>query len=758
MFGYLDRFLLPIGRVPDLATAYPGEYDDDLVALSLLIAILAAYAALDLSGRVAAASTRAGRLNWIGAGAASLGLGIWAMHFIGMLAFTLPCGLTYDPWLTLLSILPAVAGSAVALHLIGRSKVVARRKLVLGAILMGGGIGAMHYAGMAAVRLPAELTYDAAKVAVSVLVAVVMAFLALSLRCIPELRTLFGRYSTLASAAIMGTAIAGMHYTAMGAAIFIPTEQSPAALTAVDPGVLSMLLALFAVFVVASALAAGFAGRQFETMRQLTREIASHLQAEEAASRDHEGRMHAIVDAVMDGIVTIDAAGIVETFNPAAGRIFGYASAEVVGNNVSMLMPEPFHSGHDNYLRNYLTTGTAKIIGIGREVLGQRKDGSTFPMELTVSEMQVAGRRMFTGIIRDVTERKFAEEKVRSANERMAMIAVLEKRDREMTLQARMNDLLLACKSRDEAIQIFDINLKDLFSGLSGALALQTADGDGLKTVVRWGDTMVFRDNFGLDDCWAVRRGRLHDIAESSGGLVCEHIEAHTPSGYICLPLMVQNTLLGVLSVETMTADVESHMADHRLAVSVGETIKLSLSNLALRDALSEQATRDPLTKLFNRRFMNDSLAHLVARALRSGLPLSIAVLDLDFFKRVNDTFGHDAGDTVLREFGQFLQDNLRSSDIPCRTGGEEFVLIMPDTPLAGARKHCDILRERWKAVPIQHDGKALGTITTSIGLATLPEHGRQIESVLKAADVALYAAKQGGRDRVSAADAAASP
>ena len=140
------------------------------------------------------------------------------------------------------------------------------------------------------------------------------------------------------------------------------------------------------------------------------------------SSRDRESRVRAIVETVLDGIITIDGIGTVETFNPAAERIFGYGAREVIGNNIKMLMPEPYYGEHDGYLQNYLGTGNAKIIGIGREVVGQRKDGSTFPMELSVSEMDVSGKRMFTGIVRNITERKRAEAEIHDSESRVRAI------------------------------------------------------------------------------------------------------------------------------------------------------------------------------------------------------------------------------------------------------------------------------------------------------------------------------------------------
>jgi PAS domain S-box-containing protein len=143
-------------------------------------------------------------------------------------------------------------------------------------------------------------------------------------------------------------------------------------------------------------------------------DITARKQAEEAL-RESEARTRAIVNTAVDGIITIDAQGVIDSFNPAAERLFGYAAREAVGRNVKLLMPAPYREEHDDYIARYLRTGEAKVIGVGREVVGQRKDGTTFPMELAVSEMRLGGRRMFAGIVRDITERKRAEEQLQAA-------------------------------------------------------------------------------------------------------------------------------------------------------------------------------------------------------------------------------------------------------------------------------------------------------------------------------------------------------
>jgi len=185
------------------------------------------------------------------------------------------------------------------------------------------------------------------------------------------------------------------------------------------------------------------------------------------------------------------------------------------------------------------------------------------------------------------------------------------------------------------------------------------------------------------------------------------------------------------------------------LAVTVGEDIKLSLFNVRLREKLREQATRDPLTGLYNRRYLEESLERELHRTTREGVPLCVAMLDLDYLKQFNDTFGHEAGDRVLRELGRLLRDKLRKSDISCRFGGEEFVLVLPGSTLADARQRVEEMRLLVKGLQVRHDDQILGRLTVSAGVAGSPEHGSTAAELLHVADAALYSAKQAGRDRV---------
>jgi diguanylate cyclase (GGDEF)-like protein len=248
-----------------------------------------------------------------------------------------------------------------------------------------------------------------------------------------------------------------------------------------------------------------------------------------------------------------------------------------------------------------------------------------------------------------------------------------------------------------------------------------------------------------------MRRGQPYEVLDPKSGLQCHHFVRQIENGHLCVPLTVQGETLGLLVViGNIGEDTTHHVRRHQLAIMAGESIKLCLSNLRLREKLREQATHDPLTKLFNRRYLEDSLPRELYRAKRLNSPLCVAMLDLDHFKQFNDTFGHEAGDTLLRELGQLLCETMRKSDIPCRYGGEEFVLVMPDSSLEDTLQRLNQVCLQVKKMEIRHSDQLLGTMTVSAGVAGTPKHGSTCSELLRAADEALYAAKQAGRDCVA--------
>jgi diguanylate cyclase (GGDEF)-like protein len=220
------------------------------------------------------------------------------------------------------------------------------------------------------------------------------------------------------------------------------------------------------------------------------------------------------------------------------------------------------------------------------------------------------------------------------------------------------------------------------------------------------------------------------------------------------VPVLGADETIGLLHLRFDAAAAESDAVvpwDEReqIAGTAAEYLGLALVNLRLRMALQQQSIRDPLTGLFNRRFLEETLAREVRRAQRKDTTLSVLMVDIDNFKLFNDRHGHAAGDVILREFSAMLVDSVRATDIASRYGGEEFTIVLPESPLADARNKAEHLLERIKALRVSFNGSTLEAISASIGLAAFPDHGEHAQGLLRAADAALYAAKQAGRGRV---------
>jgi diguanylate cyclase (GGDEF)-like protein len=225
---------------------------------------------------------------------------------------------------------------------------------------------------------------------------------------------------------------------------------------------------------------------------------------------------------------------------------------------------------------------------------------------------------------------------------------------------------------------------------------------------------------------------------------------------YLCAPMAAQGEMLGVLHLHLGSSGAgeggESIEDKQRLALSVADQFGLALTNLKLREKLRGLSIRDPLTGLFNRRYLEESLERELRRAERRSLPVAVIMIDIDHFKSFNDTFGHEAGDLMLKEVATLLRANIRAEDIACRYGGEELVLILPEMTFELAQERAERLAAAVRHLRIPQPLQAFGTVTISAGVAVFPTHGSSGRAVINAADQALYRAKQFGRDRVEVA------
>ena len=463
---------------------------------------------------------------------------------------------------------------------------------------------------------------------------------------------------------------------------------------------------------------------------------------------ESEARYRRLFETAKDGILILDGdTGRITDVNPFLQDMLGYTKTELVGKALWEIGPVKDIAASQEAMRHLQNSDYIRYEDLPLETkAGERKQ-----VEFVSNVYLVNGWRVIQCNIRDITARKHAEVLAQTTkDELLALVNELQWRDREMHLLNHMNELLLSCKTLSEAYQVITLMAGDLFSGQNGGLAILHDMDKHLDLVARWGNEAIMESTFSLDDCWGLRRGQLHEVGDPQTGLLCRHFLHPPKAGYLCLPLTVQGETLGILFLMDNATQRGRHQLDRKqLAETVGETIKLSLSNLRLRDELRQQAIHDPLTELYNRRYLEETLARDLFQVQRRNAPLCVVMLDLDGFKQFNDSFGHGAGDSVLRGFGRALHDHLRKSDISCRYGGDEFVLVLPDSTIADTQERLEQIRLFLKEFQIHYGEQTLHMITLSAGIAQTPEHGITAAELLQAADKAMYAAKQAGGDRI---------
>lgn len=544
------------------------------------------------------------------------------------------------------------------------------------------------------------------------------------------------------------------------------------------------------VFIIFGGMALGARhGRRVESRRrieiemraaQLTEEVAKRERIEQTLTENNQ-TFRAFIHTTPLAVISLSSERKVQVWNAAAERMFGWKQEEVIGK----LMPPSLEGSPEEmvHLRDFAKRDSQ----IDMEVTRHRKDGSPIDLRLSIAPLRNAQGRINGTILvlADITERKRADTQIlklnrdletyaremkianeqlkRESEERLeaeqvlrdvnrqlvASVDELQERTRQMQLLGEMSDALQACSLLNDAYPIISHFLAQFFPANVGALYLHDSARKLVEIATIWGDVkeQYLETIFTSEDCWALRRGQIHHVTAQQDGLRCKHAQ-HTPS-YACIPMSAQGETLGILHMRELSPDSILDDAGLQLAITVGDQLSLALANLRLRNELRQQAIRDPITKLFNRRYMEETLVREVSRAERNNQPLSIIMIDIDHFKEFNDSFGHEAGDLVLQSLAKFLSTRVRGSDVACRYGGEEFTLILPAATLELAHKRAEQIREGIQSIQVKSGGQTLGPITLSLGVAVFPNHGATGEAILQLADAALYRAKQNGRNRV---------
>lgn len=448
------------------------------------------------------------------------------------------------------------------------------------------------------------------------------------------------------------------------------------------------------------------------------------------------------------GMALVSPEGYCIHANRTLQDTLGYSDKELKNKN---LLDITFHDdlGITKESMSKIINGDMRISHLEKRFV--RKDGSVIWAMVSLSLIRDEKGEPLNFILqmKDVSDRIQNEEKMRQLNEKtLETLNELKLLEHDESLLNKLNRSLQICISVEEAYPRIRLVAEELFPELSGGLMVFNKATNQLETVIQWGEQDILTKHCLPLDCYVIREADIIDVDEPHKSIPCNHYINPPQGGYMGVPLIVQNELIGVIHV---FASVQKKLTQHQrdMAISFSNIVKLALANINLRTSLNELSLHDPLTNLYNRRYLNDLLARELIRLAREKNTLCVGMLDLDNFKKFNDTYSHLAGDEVLRVVGQLLKKNFRDTDIAFRYGGEEFVVALLNTTLEQAAKKLDQFREMLKEIPIVYKNQRLSNITISIGVAEAPRHGATIDEIIKAADQALYDAKQAGKDRV---------
>ncbi len=478
-------------------------------------------------------------------------------------------------------------------------------------------------------------------------------------------------------------------------------------------------------------------------------EIPKQVTTERGAPEPGDDRYRELFENANDMMFMHDPMGNVTSFNKAAETITGYSSGEARQMNIAQILsPEALEAA-----RRQADHQVAGDIPSTYQLSATTKDGRRMTLEISSRLIFRGGRPAeFQSVARDITMRKERDDALQDAKRKLEeWVRELEHRTRQMSLLSELADMLRACYTLDEAYSVIVRIAQQIFPAQVGALYVLAGSRNVLQAVAFWGIPTLAQQAFAPDECWALRRGRMHWVEDVRSGLVCKHLPQPPPAAYLCVPMMAQSEALGVLYL-TQAENALLVEAQHRLAVAMAEHIAMALSNLRLHETLRSQSIRDPLTGLFNRRFMEESLELELRRAARGQHGLGIIVLDLDHFDEFNQKAGREAGDTALREIGALLQANIRKEDIVCRWGGHRFAVILPQSTLEVTVQRAACLLEMVKNIELISRNRTAATVAVSLGISVFPQHGRTVDALLRAAEAALQRAQDAGGNQINVA------
>jgi diguanylate cyclase (GGDEF)-like protein/PAS domain S-box-containing protein len=670
--------------VPDTSILYVAHYRTGWILVSVLLAILSAYAAFRASARANKVAGKPSQVTWILISALALGVGTWAMHFIGMMALRLPCSITYNPFITLISMIPGLLGGGVVFGFVWHHQL-KKPSPILGSVLLSSGIGTMHYTGMAAMQLDGVVRYDPEFFAISIIVAVTLSYLALRIK---KSSYSLKQHGNVVIAVIMGGAVSGMHYTAMVATYFVKGDARALPTTVFTPDSLAVIVTLATVFLafVALALAA------LSHAREVTAEL--HLSKQ---------LFQSMIESIPDAIFLKDSQSRWLATNDTAKQLFRLDEIQWQGKTemeLAHMRPE-YRAAHEQCLQDDMTAWEAEKLTIFNETMTDA-DGNKSYFEVRKNpNFDAVGKPQNLLIIgRDITDQKTINDKLR--------VAAIAFESQEGMMITDANCLILQVNQAFTEITGYDTDdvigeTPKLLSSGRQDTQFYTSMWDSINTTGKW-------------------KGEIKN-RRKNGEIYPQNM-----------------TITAVKNVDGVVTNYVSTLTDNT-------------NSQAANAKIDELAFYDPLTKLPNRQLLSDRLNQALASRKQSGNEGALLFIDLDDFKTLNDTLGHDIGDLLLIQCATRISHCIREGDTVACLGGDDFVVLLENLsahPLEAATQ-TEVIAEN--IISALNEPCMLNTHechnTASIGIALFDNQSNSQEVLFKHADIALYQAKKMGHNRL---------
>ncbi|AUH73906.1 diguanylate cyclase [Legionella sainthelensi] len=483
------------------------------------------------------------------------------------------------------------------------------------------------------------------------------------------------------------------------------------------------------------------------------RELSRSLRAEHHR-KNVESQLRSILEGATDMIAALDNQYRYMMFNEAYQREFKrlFGHSITIGMTLDDILTSAATSAKKKLMEqwnDYLKSGEL-VRNIEFEV---NKEPNVYEITSSLIKNENNETHGTVHIIRNITKHIQEQIELKESYKKLhAGMQALQDKNEQITLLVEMSDIMLACSSQEELSKVMTKYCQRILHFASGYLYIMHPSKNYLEIATTWGKPNPQETTFLPNDCWAIRLGKMHQVSHSRDELICNHVNTSSEQtlAFLCIPLMAQNDIYGLLYMEMSEEPAVAFSQNQQLLITAfSELTALAFANVRLRENLRYQSMRDPLTGLYNRRYLEDFLLKQIHQSERTKSPISLLMLDLDHFKKINDTYGHDAGDFALKELGKILQEDIRVGDIAARYGGEEFIVAFYNTDEKTIKTRAESIREAVSRLQIKYGAQPVGPITISIGVAVYPADGRTTTELIESADKALYFAKTNGKNRI---------